>query len=214
MFSYTKIATIALIILLGVPAVSFAGSFTTSLIQGKSPSEALEVISEQVDILFGRIDSLETKQTEIVEDISNNQEAVDVELEKLRLENENLKLKIDLKADVVTPPFESKECIAIKSELESSRKPYSDQIKVLNDELRVLYRERSDIKNNMSTFKSDKEDEIERIQEELQGRSAAFDAIEEKVDVVKDKIGVLKAKLKEVITPTIEKAERSNCLLG
>jgi ABC-type phosphate transport system auxiliary subunit len=77
-----KILGIALIAIFALPTVALGGSFVTSLIQGKTPAEAITIIAEQVDTLFGRVAVLEQEQSETSEDI-----------ERLKLENENLRLK-------------------------------------------------------------------------------------------------------------------------
>lgn len=80
---------IALAILVGTPTVALGGSFVSSLIQGKTPAEAVTIIAEQLDQLFGRVAVLETKQEETDQSV----EATQLEIERLRLENENLRLK-------------------------------------------------------------------------------------------------------------------------
>lgn len=61
-FFKSHIFGIILAIILAVPTVALCGSFVTSLIQGKTPSEAVTIISEQLDSLFGRVSEIETKQ--------------------------------------------------------------------------------------------------------------------------------------------------------
>jgi cell division protein FtsB len=114
-----KILGIALAILIGVPAVTSASSFVVSLIQGKTPAEAVEILAGQIDTLLGRVEVLENAQIETeqdVADIRTGQERVsqtvsevkiqqvqdsekikqtELEIEKLRLENENLKLQAE-----------------------------------------------------------------------------------------------------------------------
>lgn len=82
MSSRKKLSILILVIFLGIPSVSLAGSFAVSLIQGKTPAEAVQIIAEQVDSLLGRVDTLEVKQSETA-----------LEIERLKLENENLRLK-------------------------------------------------------------------------------------------------------------------------
>lgn len=77
-----KILGIAFIAIFALPTIALGGSFVTSLIQGKTPAEAIIIIAEQVDILFGRVAVLEQEQGKTDEDI-----------ERLKLENENLRLK-------------------------------------------------------------------------------------------------------------------------
>lgn len=69
-----KILGIALGVSLGLPAVAFGGSFTYSLIQGKTPAEAITIIAEQIDGLFGRVDTLEDKQEVLEERITSLEE--------------------------------------------------------------------------------------------------------------------------------------------
>lgn len=63
-----KIRTIFIGILIGViafPTVVFGGTFVSSLIQGKSVEEAVQILAEQIDFLIGRVEIVETKQIEI-----------------------------------------------------------------------------------------------------------------------------------------------------
>lgn len=89
MFTYKKLIVLILAIFLGIPSISLGGSFVASLIQGKTPAEAVQIIAEQMDSLFGRVQVLETKQIETAQNI----EQTNLEIERLKLENENLRLK-------------------------------------------------------------------------------------------------------------------------
>ena len=91
MFTYKKLIVLILVIFLGVPSVSLGGSFVVSLIQGKTPSEAVQIIAEQMDSIIGRVQTLETKQVET----SQNIKQTNLEIERLKLENQNLKLRND-----------------------------------------------------------------------------------------------------------------------
>jgi len=84
-----KLTILIIAIFLGLPSVSLAGSFVVSLIQGKTPAEAFQIIVEQVNSLLSRVDVLETKQSETTIRLSAN----DADIEKLKLENANLKLQ-------------------------------------------------------------------------------------------------------------------------
>lgn len=62
-----KVKSIIIGILIGViafPTITIGGSFISSLIAGKTPAEAIQILGEQIDVLIGRIDVVETKQTE------------------------------------------------------------------------------------------------------------------------------------------------------
>lgn len=58
----SHIVGIILGIILGVPAVTLGSSFAYSLIQGQSPSDAIATIGDQLNALFGRVDSIEVEQ--------------------------------------------------------------------------------------------------------------------------------------------------------
>ncbi len=66
-----------LISLVAIPTISFGGSFAVSLIQGMTPTEAVQVLAEQIDSLMSRIEIIETNQTEQKQSISNLQATVD-----------------------------------------------------------------------------------------------------------------------------------------
>lgn len=51
-----------LIGLIILPTVALGGSFTMSLIQGKSAGEAVQILAEQIDFLISRVEIVETKQ--------------------------------------------------------------------------------------------------------------------------------------------------------
>lgn len=123
MFTYKKLIVLILAIFLGVPSVSLGGSFVVSLIQGKTPVEAVQIIAEQMDSLFGRIQTLETKQIETAQNI----EQTNLEIERLKLENENLKLKnenISKETDRVSQQvIENEKAVGIIKQCETLEKP-------------------------------------------------------------------------------------------
>lgn len=100
-----KIIIIVISVLLGLPLVASAGSFTVSLIQGKTPAEAVEILANQIDNLLGRVETLESAQVETSQNItevkvkqeqtSQTLSQAQLEIEKLRLENENLKIQAE-----------------------------------------------------------------------------------------------------------------------
>lgn len=101
-----KLTYIILAIVLGVPSVSAASSVTVSLIQGKTPSEAMEILAGQIDGLIGRVSVLEEAKIKTDQDINElragqGQTSAEVnqtqlEIERLRLENENLKIQAEM----------------------------------------------------------------------------------------------------------------------
>lgn len=61
-----KIKSILIGVLIGfiaLPIITFGGSFVSSLIQGKTVEEAVQILAEQIDILIGRVEIIEIKQT-------------------------------------------------------------------------------------------------------------------------------------------------------
>ncbi len=82
-----KLLVITLVIIISVPTVVFGGSFTVSLIQGKTPSEAIEIIATQIDILIGRTVAIEEKQVELEGTIQK----ATLSIEEIEQENERLR---------------------------------------------------------------------------------------------------------------------------
>jgi len=63
-----KIKPILTGVLIGIvafPTIAIGGSFTVSLIQGKTVEEAIQILAEQMDSLIGRVEVVETKQAKI-----------------------------------------------------------------------------------------------------------------------------------------------------
>jgi chromosome segregation ATPase len=157
-------------VILGLPTIALGGSFVSSLIQGKTPSEAVSIIAEQIDSLFGRVSNLETEQT-----------AVNLEIERLKLENENLRLKADTAlsetAGVRTNETRKAQCTSLANQIypkeDAVKQPFISRITPLNAELRDLQIQRANTKD-MS--------------------AAEFSALKEKMD----------SKRKEIDTVTIE----------
>lgn len=85
-----KIGIITLIILIGIPAIVFGSSFTNSLIQGKTPKEAIKIIANQLDSLIGRTIVMEEKQS----DLENSQNETDLTIDQIIKENSELKAQI------------------------------------------------------------------------------------------------------------------------
>lgn len=146
MFLYKKLVAAAVVILLGVPSVSMAGSFTVSLVQGKTPAEAVQIIAEQIDLLTGRVASLEDKQAQLEADVSQNKSDTELEIERLKLENENLRLKTDeaLTETAKTRAGEARsaQCSELSAQIrikeDTVSAPFEARIKPIQDEIRVL----------------------------------------------------------------------------
>ena len=118
-----KFTILALVIFLGLPSVSLAGSFVVSLIQGKTPAEAVQIIAEQFDSLLGRVEVLENKQDQTTARLTST----DADIEKLKLENENLRLKnenLSKETDKISQQvIENEKAIDIVKQCEILEKP-------------------------------------------------------------------------------------------
>jgi len=62
--TYQKTLISVLIWLIAFPSIGLGGSFVVSLIHGKTPAEAVQIIAEQMDVLIGRVETVEVKQIE------------------------------------------------------------------------------------------------------------------------------------------------------
>jgi len=63
----TKFKIVLIIIAIAIfalPTIALGGSFTLSLIEGKTPKEAVQIIAGQIDDILSRIQIIETRQTE------------------------------------------------------------------------------------------------------------------------------------------------------
>jgi len=156
MFTYKKLAVLGLGVLLGVPSVSMAGSFTVSLIQGKTPAEAVQIIAEQIDLLTGRVASLEDKQAQLEADVSQNKSDTELEIERLNAENENLRLKADaaLSGTAETRANEArrKQCSELGAQLQAKenavRAPFRAREAPLNEQLHQIAAEMYTVNTN------------------------------------------------------------------
>lgn len=61
MKNYKKILLILAMIFIGIPSFVMGSSFITSLIQGKSTEEAIQIIANHLDLSINRIEILEEK---------------------------------------------------------------------------------------------------------------------------------------------------------
>ena len=77
-----KIKFIYIGILVGIiafPTITLGGSFVSSLIVGKTPAEAVQILAEQIDSLIGKVDVLETKQVDQAQITQGIQEQLEKE---------------------------------------------------------------------------------------------------------------------------------------
>jgi TolA-binding protein len=86
-----KVKTILIGLLIGIvafPTITLGGTFVSSLIQGKTVEEAVQILAGQIDSLIGRVEVIETKQ-EVQEQIMKEvQTALEKEQTKQEAYNE------------------------------------------------------------------------------------------------------------------------------
>jgi chromosome segregation ATPase len=137
-----KFFLLSLLIVISLPAIALGGSFTSSLIQGKSPAESIDILASQIDAIFGRVEHIENQQSQSDEKISTAQ----LEIERLKLENENLKLKTN-KLDSETTGIRAEKtrhdrCAELAKQISDNEKtvtaPYLERIKPLQNEYNEL----------------------------------------------------------------------------
>lgn len=89
---------IAAAILLSVPTVAGASSIVSSLVQGKSPVEAVQILADQIESLTKRVTKLEERQTkteELTEEQKLKQEEIALSLEESTAELLRLRDQLD-----------------------------------------------------------------------------------------------------------------------
>lgn len=95
---YKKIFLVIFITIISIPAVTMAGSVTFSLMQGKTTSEAFEILANQIDSIFNRVSVLEE---DFIELEITNQELSEVttsqadQISQLEAENQALRQQFE-----------------------------------------------------------------------------------------------------------------------
>lgn len=178
-FMKKYIWVIAFVAIFALPTVAMGGSFVSSLIQGKSPSEAITILGEQLDSLFGRVSTLEVEQANTSQ-----------EIEKLKLENENLKLKAE-QVSTQTEQIRTNEdrklrCASLASQIDAKEKvvtqPFKDRVQPLNDELRQLSIQKSKSDNLSPGEFRELRDKIDSLRKQIDAINLEM---EKAVDVLK-----------------------------
>jgi len=200
MFTYKKLAVLGLGVLLGVPSVSMAGSFTVSLIQGKTPAEAVQIIAEQIDLLTGRVASLEDKQAQLEADVSQNKSDTEIEIERLNAENENLRLKADAAltgtAETRASEARRKQCSELGAQIQTKenavRAPFEAQMKPIQDEIRAL-----SVQLQQQNSSSVEAGNTEDYQAQLNARIEAAKTTRAQIDAKRGEIDAISLKMEK-----------------
>ncbi len=90
-----KIAAGIALTVIGVPTLVFSGTFASELAGGKTPSEAIYSIAEEVGYLFGRVSELEADQAKFASTTAEAQREIARQVESLKTQNEELKANTD-----------------------------------------------------------------------------------------------------------------------
>jgi len=77
MKKYQKFLLFSLIGFVAFPTITLGSTFVSSLIQGKTVEEAVQILAEQIDSLIGRVEKVEIKQSEQEQSISNLQSIIE-----------------------------------------------------------------------------------------------------------------------------------------
>lgn len=182
----THVLGIVLGVLFGLPAVAFGSSFTYSLIQGKTPAEAVSIIATQVDVLFGRVDTLESQQA-----------STTLEIQRLQLENENLRLKADAIASstdkIRATESRSTTCADFASKIgkmeTTIKAPFVQQITVLNTQYHTLYAQKNSATTTM--------DEAAAIKQQMQAIQKQMSDLNDKAQQAMDANADLQSLIKQ-----------------
>jgi len=142
MNKYKKYVVGILVGLIAFPTLTLGGGFVSSLIQGKSVEEAVQILADQMDILIGRVDTLEENQASQLEKI----EACSQE-QKLLYEAEKVLFKPPYQPDVGSGPPSNFEEIVSYAEItlnHYNNNPSSEYFQLAQQqlgEIRILYEE-------------------------------------------------------------------------
>jgi len=75
--NWKKIALYSLIGIIALPTITLGSSLTVSLIQGKTPVEAVQILAEQIDTTLARLSLIETKQAQLEETVEEVESTVE-----------------------------------------------------------------------------------------------------------------------------------------
>lgn len=170
-----KIIILALILSFGIPTITMGSSLAVSLIQGKTPSEAVQILAEQIDSLFGRVDDLENQQVQSNEDI-----------ERLKAENEELRLQVDTvlseTEDIRTEKSRHDRCAEIAKQLTAKgsiiQAPFLERMESLNNEYNGL---RKALLESMRTYPLNSK-EVADAQERADAKSRELQVVTQEME--------------------------------
>ncbi len=75
--NWKKIALYSLVALVTLPTITLGSSLTVSLIQGKTPEEAVQILAEQIDTTLTRLSLVEEKQAQLEQTVAEVENTVE-----------------------------------------------------------------------------------------------------------------------------------------
>lgn len=163
-----KFIGITLGVILGVPAVALGSSFTYSLVQGQSPSEAITTIGEQIDSLFGRIGSIEAEQ-QIINDrldaLEKDDSTVTEAAPKTTLSEQNLQLCAEMKDSLaeINASLQEKKALLKQVKSMSREEVTEDDIQT---QLKETAAKKNSLEGNISQLETRQKELVEKIKQE------------------------------------------------
>lgn len=156
---YKKVILLIGITTITIPTIVIGSSFVGSLIEGKTPSEAIRILAEQIDLIIPRIEKIEVKQEKQEEVIELGNQKVDL-LESIN-ESQNIEQQAQINAlqqtleERIVKEMEE-ERLKEETELERLRlKAIADEEhRILNEELSKVDKKCNEYQNlfNDTTF--------------------------------------------------------------
>jgi len=128
--------------LLAIPTVAIGGSVTVYLIQGKSPSEAVQVLAVQMDSLIGKTAEIEEKQIELEQNLNDTTLTVDEvkkENEALRTELLEEKIRNDLQEEQREKDKYCEELALVTSQFLPTKNPIDEAYESLLNQNSVTF---------------------------------------------------------------------------
>ena len=143
-----KIIFGVLIGLIAFPTIAFGGTFVSSLVQGKTAEEAVQILADQIDSLLGRVAVLEQKATDIatktniIEDktteIGSKTDMIEAQTEENKNKTEELRAKAEeLKNKADEAEVKANE-IKINADKEIACRK-SGELKLAPSETKIMY---------------------------------------------------------------------------
>ncbi|EKD63941.1 MAG: hypothetical protein ACD_51C00140G0001 [uncultured bacterium] len=177
-----------------------------------------------MDSLFGRVENLESQQVKTGEDVT----AAQLEIERLRLENDNLRLKTDAvissTADIRAKNDRQNRCAElgtqINPKIKAAKEPYLQMMAPILEELRKLQGEKNQITKGPSKYTNVTAENISAVEEEMARQKQLFKEIEDKIQVKYEEMNKINLEMERAIqnlqnTPEmkalIDEAYRLSC---